>query len=76
MTGMKTPAAAIVALVFCVSGCKVGPNYSRPALNVPGQYRGVAPDLSNQPNSIAETNWESVYQDETLLSVDQRSSHE
>ncbi len=57
--------ASIFALM--ATGCKVGPNYSRPALNVPPQYRGVAPDLAGQ--SMAETTWENVFQDETLRAL-------
>ena len=32
----------IVVLLLSLSGCKVGPNYQRPPLTVPGQYRGAA----------------------------------
>jgi multidrug efflux system outer membrane protein len=61
--------APAAGLMLLASGCKVGPNYSRPAVNVPGQYRGVAPDLSSQTagaQPLGETQWESVFQDETL----------
>jgi len=62
---------AAIGLTLLISGCKVGPNYRRPAVNTPGQYRGTAPDLSNQPvaQSIAETQWEGVFQDEALRSL-------
>ena len=33
----------VIILVFCVCGCTVGPNYKRPDVNVPGQYRGLPP---------------------------------
>ncbi len=65
MTPFRKTLAATLALTM-VGGCKVGPNYSRPALNVPGQYRG-APDLAAP--SFAETTWESVFQDETLRAL-------
>ena len=29
--------------LLTLSGCKVGPNYKRPVVDVPGQYRGLAP---------------------------------
>jgi multidrug efflux system outer membrane protein len=29
-------------------GCTVGPNYKRPGVDVPGAYRGVAPDASDK----------------------------
>ncbi len=45
MTSLRKILAA-TALGILANGCKVGPNYSRPALNVPDQYRGVAPDLA------------------------------
>lgn len=32
-----------IALAAWLCACKVGPNYKRPALDVPGDYRGVAP---------------------------------
>jgi outer membrane protein, multidrug efflux system len=66
MTPFKKSLAA-TALALAASGCKVGPNYSRPAVNVPGQYRGVAPDTAGQ--SFAETTWDNVFQDETLRAL-------
>ena len=64
-------ACSAVVLTLLVSGCRVGPNYNRPAVNTPGQYRGIAPDLSNQPvvQSFAEIQWESVFQDEALKAL-------
>ena len=78
MISMKNPSALLQLLLatgVLVAGCKVGPNYSRPAVNVPGQYyNGVAPDLSNQAaqpaqasgSPFGETKWEDVFQDDTL----------
>src|SRR5271165_7626526 len=66
MTRLKTIAALLIVLTACA--CKVGPNYKRPATTVPDQYRGLAPDASQQPQGqpIADTPWASVYQDEVL----------
>jgi outer membrane protein, multidrug efflux system len=47
MTKLGTIAAMVAALLLCA--CKVGPNYSRPKLDVPGDYRGVAPEAQQQP---------------------------
>jgi len=60
-----------IGLTLLISGCKVGPNYSRPPINTPGQYRGLAPDLSNQQvaQSIAETEWDGVFQDQALQAL-------
>jgi outer membrane protein, multidrug efflux system len=62
---------AAIMLVLLITGCKVGPNYKRPVLATPDQYRGVAPDLSNQPGTqpFAEMQWETVFQDETLRAL-------
>jgi multidrug efflux system outer membrane protein len=62
---------AALALVFVLAGCKVGPNYKRPILSTPDQYRSVAPDLSGQPAAqpFAEMQWETVFQDEALRAL-------
>jgi outer membrane protein, multidrug efflux system len=69
MIGIRKSAAIVLLLV--VSGCKVGPNYKRPAVVTPDQYRGMAPDLSGQPGAqpFAAMQWEVVFQDETLRAL-------
>jgi outer membrane protein, multidrug efflux system len=69
MIGVRKIAASM--LVFLITGCKVGPNYKRPVLATPDQYRDLAPDLSNQPGTqpFAEMQWETVFQDETLRAL-------
>ena len=64
-----------IASLLVISGCKVGPNYQRPAVTVPPQYRGGAPDLTNQPAapSIAEMQWGAVFQDEVLKGLIQEA---
>jgi outer membrane protein, multidrug efflux system len=37
-----------VLLLLGLAGCTVGPNYKRPSVDVPGAYRGAAPDASDQ----------------------------
>ena len=63
--------AAVLASVLLLNGCKVGPNYKRPVVVTPDQYRGVAPDLSGQPAAqpFAEMQWEMVFQDEALRAL-------
>jgi hypothetical protein len=43
---MKTlPALLLLVVILGLAcGCAVGPNYKRPAVNVPPDYRGVAPE--------------------------------
>jgi len=60
---------AHVPLLLSLCGCMVGPNYKRPAVAVPGQYRGATPATSSQPSSgqpFGEMRWESVFQDQVL----------
>jgi multidrug efflux system outer membrane protein len=47
-----------------LSGCAVGPNYQRPKLNVPSEYRG-AEGAADQA-SIADLPWWEVFKDEQL----------
>jgi predicted small lipoprotein YifL len=44
MTNVRTFTVIVLLLALCA--CKVGPNYQRPPLTVPDQYRGLAPDAS------------------------------
>jgi multidrug efflux system outer membrane protein len=39
---------ALAAGLAVLAGCNVGPNYKRPSVDVPGAYRGVAPDASDK----------------------------
>src|SRR5439155_5277910 len=64
---MKQPAfVAVVTLLVagCVAGCMVGPDYSRPPVLVPDNYRfAVAPATAE---SIADLPWWEVFRDPIL----------
>jgi multidrug efflux system outer membrane protein len=68
---MRASALTAAVLLVTLSGCKVGPNYKRPALAVPGQYRGLAPGIGGQAagGPFGEMKWQSVFQDETLQNL-------
>jgi outer membrane protein, multidrug efflux system len=58
-----------LTLVSLISaGCAVGPNYARPKVDVPGQYRDLPPDTQTQTGGISLGNekWWDVFQDPTL----------
>ena len=58
MTNLKR--IFVVLLLLSLSACKVGPNYKRPPLTVPDQYRGLAPDAATQQQAseqFAEMKW-------------------
>lgn len=66
MTKLKTAAAFVVLLAVC--GCKVGPNYKRPATTVPDQYRG-APTPQPSGEQFGDMKWWAVFQDEALQTL-------
>ena len=57
MTKLTTCAAVLLSLAL--GACKLGPNYQRPPLDVPGDYRGVAPEAA-PANTSAPNPLESV----------------
>jgi multidrug efflux system outer membrane protein len=68
----KVRVSTILVLLLSLTGCKVGPNYQRPPLTVPDQYRGLAPDEAQQPQGtedFAQMKWWTVMQDETLQAL-------
>jgi outer membrane protein, multidrug efflux system len=70
MIEMSARRGAIVvslALMMC-SGCAVGPNYKKPTVSVPPEYRGIAPDQAGKPDvsSFGDQKWWDAFQDETL----------
>lgn len=68
----RTRIAAVAVILLALSGCKLGPNYQRPPLTVPDQYRGLAPDEANQQQAsedFALMKWSAVFQDENLQAL-------
>jgi multidrug efflux system outer membrane protein len=58
--------AAAAFLILLITGCKVGPNYARPAVTTPQAYRGaMAPAISNE-TSVAEQDWRTIFTDPVL----------
>jgi outer membrane protein, multidrug efflux system len=76
-------AISLPATVLLTIGCAVGPNYKRPRVDVPGMYRGSAPEesagqagpqcgnQSTQPSSasLGDEKWWEVFQDKVLQSL-------
>jgi outer membrane protein, multidrug efflux system len=57
---------AVALALLLLSGCKVGPNYKRPPVTIPGGYRGLAPDANETTASLGDEKWWAVFQDEQL----------
>ena len=56
----------LVLLPSLLAGCAVGPNYERPELKVPEQYREVT-GPPEPAESLANQAWWEIFKDETLL---------
>ncbi len=54
----------MLGAVAMLTGCKVGPNYKRPEVAAPPQFRGA--EGQPAPASMADSKWFEVFRDETL----------
>src|SRR5215831_8101035 len=50
--------------VALIAGCAVGPNYHRPALDVPESFRNARPAAAT--NSLAQQAWTNLFPDPNL----------
>lgn len=59
---------ALLASVFLLAGCTVGPNYHRPAVDTPAAYRGETTVRSSvaSAESLGNEKWWQVFQDPVL----------
>jgi NodT family efflux transporter outer membrane factor (OMF) lipoprotein len=57
-----------LALPFFIvlTGCAVGPNYKRPQVAVPGEFRGAETPATNTAVSLADTKWPELFKSEPL----------
>lgn len=56
----------MAALTLLASGCLLGPDYRRPAVTAPEQFRGALPAINPDKQSIADLKWFEVFRDEEL----------
>jgi multidrug efflux system outer membrane protein len=61
--------AFLPVVIVALAGCAVGPNYKRPALSVPTDYRAAKPSPTEPPSSLGNENWWQVYQDPVLAQM-------
>ena len=54
---------AAMAMLVCLSGCMVGPDYNRPSAAIPDQFRAA---MTSDGQSIADLKWFEVFSDEQL----------
>jgi multidrug efflux system outer membrane protein len=58
-----------ILLALLMVGCKVGPDYKRPVVDIPTRYhQALAPEIvpSSDSASLAEEQWSSIFQDAAL----------
>lgn len=60
---------AFFPIVIVLAGCAVGPNYKRPAVSVPTDYRAAMPAPNLSVSSLGNENWWQVYQDPALVQL-------
>jgi len=55
-------------ILMLSTGCAVGPNYKKPAVPVPPEYRGLPADQMGKPDvaSFGDQKWWDAFQDEAL----------
>jgi multidrug efflux system outer membrane protein len=63
---MKYSLPGLVIAVGLLSSCTVGPNYARPQVPVPANFRAPEPLAAPQAESLADLKWFEVFKDEKL----------
>ncbi|HEX2713923.1 MAG TPA: efflux transporter outer membrane subunit [Candidatus Acidoferrales bacterium] len=72
---MKKQIIVVLLTAGLLAGCTVGPNYKRPVVNVPQEFRGVTPETATQPGvpptkadaaSLGDQKWEEIFKDQQL----------
>src|SRR6202046_461820 len=63
---MSDRAVAILIAAGWMTGCTVGPNYHRPSVQVPENFRAPDPLPAPQATSLADLKWWEVFKDEKL----------
>ena len=59
----------LLPIAVLLSGCTVGPNYKRPTVNVPTDYRDSMAAQTAAASSLGNENWWQVYQDPVLVQL-------
>src|SRR5690242_18429961 len=65
-SGVQLAVGALVCILVICGGCAVGPNYKRPTINPPAEFR-VENQHENPPYS--DLAWWEVYKDNTLQAL-------
>src|ERR1700689_1980569 len=63
---MKLRAMAVLIAAGWTAGCTVGPNYQRPTVQIPQNFRAPDPLPTPQATSLADLKWWQVFRDDKL----------
>src|SRR5215470_5302266 len=60
----------VIVLSLTLAGCTMGPEYHRPAVQIPAAYRTPSPAPAPDASSIADLKWWEVFKDEQLQDLE------
>lgn len=63
---MTTRLSVVLLAAAVTSGCMMGPNYTRPHIEMPPAARDVVPPAAPSSASLADVPWTGVFQDDVL----------
>lgn len=73
MTVPVTPRLTFIALALLLGGCAIGPDYQRPELSTPAQFKQIEGWTQAQPNDALERgSWWQLYGDAELSALVER----
>jgi multidrug efflux system outer membrane protein len=59
----------LLAISLLVTGCAVGPNYKRPSVTVPEQFRAEPAEQAAEAASLVDRSWWEIFGDDELKSL-------
>ena len=65
----RLTAAVLSALLAGLTGCAIGPNYKRPVVQTPAQYRSPLPAGTPEKASLSDVQWASLFHDEVITEL-------
>jgi len=67
---MRKPVIASAVAALLLAGCTVGPNYQRPTVQTPANFRAPDPAPAPDPASLADLKWWEVFKDQNLQELE------
>jgi multidrug efflux system outer membrane protein len=61
---------SFIALAVFLSGCAIGPNYTRPVVPAPASFRAASPTPAGSTASLGDLKWFEVFKDDRLQELE------